>query len=485
MHNNRLKKQGVKCKIDDILRKFFCCLILPLYPVLYPLSYCLASNFSSDAIGTTGAQFLELPVGARAIAMGSAAGAVADDATAIYYNPAGLASVEYTNLSFMQAFYFGDISYQFGAVATKFPNKKVLAFGLQYLRPGEMEKVDNTGKFTDDSFKPYDLALTVGYAKRIDMLGIDVGIAGKYIRSQIDKAAVTSALDAGVRFKVTSKVTMSGSLLNLGSGLVYHERTSSLPTSVRIGSAFNLPRNILLSADLIAPKGASMHLALGAEHCVYTMVNTENMEILRLLLRGGYNGRNTSSKLGRVTGLSAGIGFEFSTWMIDYAWSSFGELDPVHRISLTKQFGTLGYLESRAEARVWDIPFTPRTTAFVKTKMARVHSNPSIETRIIDEIKMNEEVKVILQRGNWVQVNTMSGKIGWVHKSVLRRNTAFVKTKMARLRSNPGTKTRVITDVKMGEEVEIILQRGNWVQVNTMSGQTGWMHKSVLQEKNK
>ncbi|MCK5358810.1 MAG: hypothetical protein KAJ48_10475, partial [Elusimicrobiales bacterium] len=66
------------------------------------MSFVSAGIFSKDAIGTTGGQFLELPVGARGVAMGSAQGA-AEDASAIYYNPANLAGLRGINVTFMHA----------------------------------------------------------------------------------------------------------------------------------------------------------------------------------------------------------------------------------------------------------------------------------------------------------------------------------------------------------------------------------------------
>ncbi len=393
-----------------------------------------AGSFSSDALGTTGAQFLELPVGARAIAMGSAAGAVAVDATALYYNPAGLASIERTNLALMHASYFGDISYQYGALAVQLPNRSVLALGVQYLSPGSLDIVDNTGHRTGGELDPYDLAATAGFGKRLDALKLDVGIAGKYIVSRIDKAVYTAALDAGVRFRLSNAVTLAGSAANFGKGLKYNLRTESLPATVRLGAGLKLPRDILLAADLIAPKGAAAHLGAGLEYCVYNMVNAETTDSVRFLLRGGYNGRSASSKLSGAAGWSGGAGFEFSTWAVDYAWSSFGDLGNTHRISLAKQFGDAEYLENRANARARDIQrakagkgpklitFAPDSPAYVDKRKAILHSAPGAETRVITEVRGNDEVEVIIQRGDWVQVHTSSGKKGWVHKSALRNS---------------------------------------------------------------
>ena len=61
------------------------------------------ANFKMSDSGTTTAQFLKLGVGARAIGMGEAYSAIADDPTAIYWNPAGLAAVSEHSVSLMHA----------------------------------------------------------------------------------------------------------------------------------------------------------------------------------------------------------------------------------------------------------------------------------------------------------------------------------------------------------------------------------------------
>lgn len=431
MQNDRLSTRSTKRKIN-ILCKFRYFLVLTIPYALHPIPCCFAGGFSSDAAGATGAQFLELPVGARAIAMGSAAGAVVDDATALYYNPAGLAGIQRTNLALMHASYFGDISYQFGALALQLPNRNVLALGLQYLSPGSLDKVDKTGNPTGGSLDPYDLAATVAYARRMEGLGLDVGVAGKYITSRVDKAAHTAAMDAGARLRLSNAITLAGSMANFGKGLKYNLRTDSLPTTVRLGAGLKLPHGLLLAADLIAPKGAAAHLGTGVEYCVYNMVNTETTDSIRFLLRGGYDARNSPSKLNGAAGWSAGAGFEFSTWAVDYAWSSFGDLGNTHRISVAKQFGDAEYLENRANARARDIrraragtpkliTFGPASPAYIDKRRAKLHSAPGNETRVITEVRGDDEVEVIIQRGDWVEVNTTSGKKGWLHKSVLRK----------------------------------------------------------------
>ena len=162
-----------------------------------------ATDFSKYALGTTGAQFLELPVGARAIAMGTAQGAVAQDSTALYYNPAGLAGAKGGDINLMHAVYFQDISYQYGAVAQRMGDGGTIAAGLQYLSPGSIGEIDNTGTLSGTSFQPHDMAATLGYGQSLGF--IDYGLGVKYISSKIYDSAWTYAGDFGSlrRFRAT------------------------------------------------------------------------------------------------------------------------------------------------------------------------------------------------------------------------------------------------------------------------------------------
>ena len=73
-----------------------------------------AGEFSK--VGVAGAQFVKIPVGARANGMGAYA-AVANDLTSIYWNPAGLAEVKYMAGNFSYSSWFSDFQQSFAAMS--------------------------------------------------------------------------------------------------------------------------------------------------------------------------------------------------------------------------------------------------------------------------------------------------------------------------------------------------------------------------------
>lgn len=293
------------------------------------LSFAGAANYSADARGTTGAQFLELPVGARAIAMGSAYSSISGDPFSAYYNPAGLARITQFNVGFMGAIYFQDIAYGYGVIATPIGKLGVLAVSGQYLSVNELTELDTTGALTGDSIKPKDMALSVIYAKQFGV--IDFGVSAKEIQSQILNSASTFAGDIGLQVR-SGNFRFGLSILNVGKGLKFQDEESSLPTTGRIGASVLLNPRWLFSIDGIAPKGTSPLVAAGTE---YRLLSNQTVKVS---VRAGYNGRYASSKLGGLAGLNAGAGLKYRGINFDYAWSPAGDLGSTQIFSIVTKF---------------------------------------------------------------------------------------------------------------------------------------------------
>ncbi|MCF8240638.1 MAG: PorV/PorQ family protein [Melioribacteraceae bacterium] len=92
-----------------------------------------ATNNAQTVIGKYAGEFLAIGVGGRALGMGSAHTAVSNDVTSGYWNPAGLARIDYPQIALMHEEHFGDIiNYNYGAVAI--PYGKDMSFGLSVIR---------------------------------------------------------------------------------------------------------------------------------------------------------------------------------------------------------------------------------------------------------------------------------------------------------------------------------------------------------------
>ena len=118
-----------------------------------------AAGFDNSAVGTSSGQFLKLGAGSRGMAMGEACSAAADDAGAVYWNPAALLQIESSSVVLMHAVYLDTIFYDFAAFGRKLKNNTAWGAGLQYLSVGSIAETDGLGLETG-KFNPHDYALT-------------------------------------------------------------------------------------------------------------------------------------------------------------------------------------------------------------------------------------------------------------------------------------------------------------------------------------
>lgn len=84
-------------------------------------------------------------------------------------------------------------------------------------------------------------------------------------------------------------------------------------------------------------------------------------------------------------------------------------------------------------------------------------------------------------KGSWLRVRDFEGDTGWVARS-LTGNTPHhvVKSKVANVRSGPGTQHRIVGKVEYGELLRTREKRADWVRVERSEGVSGWIARQLL-----
>ncbi|MEI7903878.1 MAG: PorV/PorQ family protein [Candidatus Firestonebacteria bacterium] len=298
--------------------------LLSLIIVCALISPCAALLNKNDA-GTTAGQFLKLGMGGKAAAMGDAVVAGVNDSTSIIWNPAGLAGIKGNQLSLMHSLYAGDVFYDYLTCAKEFPGVGTIGIGVQYVNYGSITEMDNLGTELA-GFTPYDLAINVAYA--LNFSGINAGINVKYVSSVIKRTATAFAADLGLQYTV-SGVKLGVAAYNLGTGMKFVNDTVGLPVYLRAGAAYSPMANLMVEADGEFPADGAIGFGIGAE---YLYVLAADMSVVP---RAGYNSINEVSGF---KGFTFGLGFNWTTYTLDYALVPFGDMGLVHKMSIGMKF---------------------------------------------------------------------------------------------------------------------------------------------------
>lgn len=280
--------------------------------------------------GVTGMEFLKIGVGPRAVAMGGAYTAVADDVYSMYWNPAGLGRMKTAEITFQNNQFITDIDQNYLAVAMPMQNAGTIGFSANVVSIEGLKRTTITsgmqGKVLG-TFGSQDLSACVGWGIRLPW-GVTFGALAQLINSKIDGFdATASAGDVGIQIQPMKAWRIGVAVKNIGRGGKFVQMRDDLPRAIRVGTAIMLlpERNLVFSMDINKPKADDLFLNVGIE---YTLMG-------HLSFRGGY----TQEQRDVDKGLTAGMGIRFSILSLDYAYVPFGILDNTHRVSLTIRLG--------------------------------------------------------------------------------------------------------------------------------------------------
>jgi hypothetical protein len=313
-------------------------------------------------VGTTAAGFLNIDVGAQAISMGGAYVAVAEDATAMYWNPSGIARIENFSVLFHHTTWIADIGLNYMGVVLPVGNIGSFGVNITSLTMDDMERTTIANpEGTGEKFNAGSYAMGLCFARNLTDR-FSIGFNVKYINEQIyHSSASTVAFDVGTIFntqfnglKIGMSITNYGPKLKLqGQDLLTqvdidpsiagnNENMNSylktdgfdLPLLFRVGVAIDVLKgrensNLILAIDALHPNNDKESINIGAE---YVLGN-------RFFLRSGYN---TLFAKDSESGISLGGGFAFklynSSLVFDYAYQNLGILNDVQTFTVGLSF---------------------------------------------------------------------------------------------------------------------------------------------------
>ena len=322
-----------------------------LLTILCLTSGMLFGQFQTEVsgVGTNAAAFLEIGAGARAMGMGGAYAALANDPTALYYNPAGIVWLDKVQIEFMHNEWLVDTNYDFVGATMPLPfwngslglSFLTLDYGSQPVRT--VERPEGTGQ----TYSARDYAAALTFATALTQQ-FSFGLSVKYINQQVwNESGGTAALDLGIFYNTgISGLKLGMSMTNFGGDIrlsgrdlrstldpdeqnigidripvEYFTEGFPLPLYFRAGISYEMDYGnfgrVTIASDLLHPKTSTESINSGIEYGFAGVA----------YLRAGYenlfeeNAENSFTFGGGIDYQPGGGGFGFR---VDYAYSDWG-----------------------------------------------------------------------------------------------------------------------------------------------------------------
>ncbi len=310
--------------------------------------------------GTAAGTMLEIGIGARAQAMGGAFVAIANDPSALYWNPAGITEIAGPAIQMSKIDWFVGTTLGNVDVTVPLPMSMALGFHVAIMDYGEQPvRTVFRPEGTGERYSAKDLVAGIYWAYAItDRISTSVGL--KYFYERIwHTSGSTGAVDLSILYKTGLKgLSLGGTISNLGPEFrldgrdltrvmdadgrkdVYFNNEQvpvrlktdkyPLPLLFRFGLAYTMdfgPQNSLtIATNLNHPSDMTESVDLGAEAKLMNIA----------YLRAGYQGLFEE---GSIRGLTLGAGLRYKILgtaivTIDYAWSDWSILTSVNRFSI-------------------------------------------------------------------------------------------------------------------------------------------------------
>lgn len=314
-------------------------------------------------VGTTAGEFLQIGVGARAAALGGAFVAASDDASSLYWNPAGLSQLTQGEIIATHSEWLADVNFDYLGVGLPVGSIGTVGVSLTMLNvPDMIVRTEDRQEGTGETFDAADMSVGLSVGRAITDR-FSVGVTAKFIQQRIWHSSATGfAVDLGTQFRTDffGGLIIGATLYNFGTDMRMSGRDARTfvdPDPRQLGNNERVPANYELdswSLPLNFQLGVTTRIVDSRMHRVTVALDalhpSSNYESLnagleygfqdRFFLRGGYNELFLDDAEG---GLSGGIGvrqplFYGGSLKLDYAYRAAGRLQGIHVIGLGVTF---------------------------------------------------------------------------------------------------------------------------------------------------
>ena len=264
---------------------------------------------------------------ARAKAMGSAFVGMADDASALWWNPVGLGQLAAPQLSAHYNQWLVDTSQGSLVFATPIEEGYGLGLGINYVSLGQFENRASNGVLTGTSSAD-EWDMVGGYCMELSpKLWAGLSLQGHFESlAGIGDQAYSGSL--GILWAVQPEFKLGLCLNQIG----WASSGSATSSALRLGGSEDLSlgkdNQLLLALAGELDGGSLGRLQIGAEDKLFKVIS----------VRAGYQWMSTDMQLQWTSGLQAGVGFTLQGVRLDCAIQPFGDLGTTNLISLTYQF---------------------------------------------------------------------------------------------------------------------------------------------------
>lgn len=322
-----------------------------LVPVVLIAQIETTSFAGRGKVGTAGLQFLKIGVSARAVGMGEAFISLADDGSAMFYNPAGLNQIKQREVFFTHTEWPAGINYEYLGACMPVTGIGIVGAQVAVLTTGDMKRTVPYVGWTGEYFSATDWSMGISVAR---MLTDKFSIGGtvKMVSEWLDGENLTIvAADFGTLFDIGVRGLKFGmSVSNFGGNAKFIKEGFSLPICFKFGGVVDVIKNDLhymrATVEGAHPNDNLEQIAMGVEYIFnnFFALRSGYRQFVRLtdkdeLVR--VNGAEFDADE-PLEGLSLGFGVNVSvkklTTKIDYSYSDLGFLDFGQRFTVSFQF---------------------------------------------------------------------------------------------------------------------------------------------------